>query len=309
MNFKFVVIFNLFLLLSMTFSAYAKNIPPKLKPEKFIDSSAYSSKTSKFLDNLTKNKKKEQPILKPKEEVLIQEEKNQKKEEPKKEVKEVKDVKEKKIPEKKQEIPKPKETKEIKKKDTEKADGTKEVVPKAKPSDFKVFTPEPKGPLATKTLSDRDFEITKVVFDYVDRKQWKLALYDAQKMQDKTIYTLVNWMYLIEPQSGASFNEYSAFIKNHKDWPRINRIKYLAEHKINFDNNSPPSIIEYFSNNPPLSGFGRLRLAEAYLENNQTEKAKNLVKDGFKDAELSKNDLKYFSKIFKKFLTHKFLGL
>ena len=301
MNFKFVVIVNLFLLLGVNFSAYAKNIPPKLKPEKFIDSSAYSSKTSKFLDNLTKNKKKEQPILKPKEEVLIQEEKNQKKEEPKKEVKE---VKEKKIPEKKQEIPKPKETKEIKKKDIEKADGTKEVVPKAKPSDFKVFTPEPKGPLATKTLSDKDFEITKVVFDYVDRKQWKLALSDAQKMQDKTIYTLVNWMYLIEPQSGASFNEYQTFIKNHKDWPRINRIKYLAEHKINFDNNSPSSIIEYFSNNPPLSGFGRLRLAEAFLENNQTEKARNLVKDGFKDAELSKNDLKYFSKIFKKFLTH-----
>ena len=304
MNFKFVVIVNLFLLLGMSFSAYAKNIPPKLKPEKFIDSSAYSSKTSKFLDNLTKNKKKEQPILKPKEEVLIQEEKKQKKEEPKKEVKEVKEIKEKKIPEKKQEIPKPKETKEIKKKDIEKADGTKEVVPKAKPSDFKVFTPEPKGPLATKTLGDKDFEITKVVFDYVDRKQWKLALSDAQKMQDKTIYTLVNWMYLIESQSGASFSEYSTFIKNHKDWPRINRIKYLAEHKINFDNNSPSSIIEYFSNNPPLSGFGRLRLAEAFLENNQTEKSRNLVKDGFKDAELSKNDLKYFSKIFKKFLTH-----
>ena len=300
MNFKFVVIINLFLLLGLTFSAHAKNIPPKLKPEKFIDSSAYSSKTSKFLDNLTKNKKKEQQVLKPKDEVLIQEEKIQKKEEPKKEVK---DVKEKQIPEKKQEIPKPKESKEVKK-DIEKTDGNKEVVPKAKPSDFKNFTPEPKGALATKTLSDKDFEITKVVFDYVDRKQWKLALSDAQKMQDKTIYTLVNWMYLIEPQSGASFNEYSAFIKNHKDWPRINRIKYLAEHKINFDNNSPPSIIEYFSNNPPLSGFGRLRLAEAFLENNQTEKAKNLVKDGFKDAELSKNDLKYFSKIFKKFLTH-----
>ena len=304
MNFKFVVIVNLFLLLGMSFSAYAKNIPPKLKPEKFIDSSAYSSKTSKFLDNLTKNKKKEQPILKPKEEVLIQEEKKQKKEEPKKEVKEVKEIKEKKIPEKKQEIPKPKETKEIKKKDIEKADGTKDVVPKVKPSDFKVFTPEPKGALATKTLSDKDFEITKVVFDYVDRKQWKLALSDAQKMQDKTIYTLVNWMYLIDTQSGASFNEYQTFIKNYKDWPRINRIKFLAEHKINFDNNSPSSIIEYFSNNPPLSGFGRLRLAEAFLENNQTEKARNLVKDGFKDAELSKNDLKYFSKIFKKFLTH-----
>ena len=304
MNFKFVVIINLFLLLGMNFSAYAKNIPPKLKPEKFIDSSAYSSKSSKFFDNLSKNKKKEQPILKPKDEVITQEEKTQKKEEPKKE------VKEKKIPEKKQEVikpqetTKPKETKEVKKRDIEKTEVTKEIVPKIKPSDFKNFTPEQKGPLETKTLSDKDFEITKVVFDYVDRKQWRLALSDAQKVQDKAIYTLVNWMYLIEPQSGASFNEYQTFIKNHKDWPRINRIKYLAEHKINFDNNSPSSIIEYFSNNPPLSGFGRLRLAEAFLENNQTEKARNLVKDGFKDAELSKNDLKYFSKIFKKFLTH-----
>ena len=304
MNFKFVVIINLFLLLGVNFSAYAKNIPPKLKPEKFIDSSAYSSKSSKFFDNLSKNKKKEQPILKPKDEVIIKEEKTQKKEEPKKE------VKEKKIPEKKQETiktqetTKPKETKEVKKKDIEKTEVTKEIVPKIKPSDFKNFTPEQKGPLVTKTLSDKDFEITKVVFDYVDRKQWRLALSDAQKVQDKAIYTLVNWMYLIEPQSGASFNEYQTFIKNHKDWPRINRIKYLAEHKINFDNNSPSSIIEYFSNNPPLSGFGRLRLAEAFLENNQTEKARNLVKDGFKDAELSKNDLKYFSKIYKKFLTH-----
>lgn len=304
MNFKFVVIVNLFLLLGISFSAYAKNIPPKLKPEKFIDSSAYSSKSSKFFDNLSKNKKKEQPVLKPKDEVIVQEEKAQKKEEPKKE------VKEKKIPEKKQEvtkpqeITKPKETKEVKKKDIEKTEGTKEIIPKIKPSDFKNFTPEQKGPLETKTLSDKDFEITKVVFDYVDRKQWRLALSDAQKVQDKTIYTLVNWMYLIDTQSGASFNEYQTFIKNHKDWPRINRIKFLAEHKINFDNNSPTSIIEYFSNNPPLSGFGRLRLAEAFLENNQTEKARNLVKDGFKDAELSKNDLKYFSKIFKKFLTH-----
>jgi len=98
MNFKFVVIINLFLLLSTTFSAYAKNIPPKLKPEKFIDSSAHSSKTSKFLDNLTKNKKKEQVILKPKEEIITDEEKNQKKDEVKKETKEIKD---KKTPEKK----------------------------------------------------------------------------------------------------------------------------------------------------------------------------------------------------------------
>ena len=292
MNFRFVIIINLFLLLSLTISAYAKNIPPKLKPEKFIDKSASSSKTSKFLDNLTKNKKKEQITLTPKNDVPKEEELNQKKE-IKKETKESKPK-----PSAEKEILKPKDTKEIKT-NVE----VKEVIPKIKPQDFKNFTPESKGPLETKTLNNKDFEISKVVFDYVDRKQWKLALSDAQKMQDKTIFALVNWMYLIDPQSGASFNEYFIFIKNNKDWPRINRIKYLAEHKINFDNNTPSSIIEYFTNNPPLSGFGKLRLAEALLENNQAEKSKSLVKDGFKDAELSKNDLRYFSKIFKKFLT------
>ena len=292
MNFRFVIIINLFLLLSLTISAYAKNIPPKLKPEKFIDKSASSSKTSKFLDNITKNKKKEQITLTPKNDVPKEEELNQKKEIKK----ETKESKPKPITEK--EIVKLKDTKEIKT-NVE----VKDVIPKIKPQDFKNFTPESKGPLETKTLNNKDFEISKVVFDYVDRKQWKLALSDAQKMQDKTIYTLVNWMYLIDSQSGASFNEYFIFIKNNKDWPRINRIKYLAEHKINFDNNTPSSIIEYFTNNPPLSGFGKLRLAEALLENNQAEKSKSLVKDGFKDAELSKNDLRYFSKIFKKFLT------
>ena len=298
MNFRFVIIINLFLLLSLTISAYAKNIPPKLKPEKFIDKSASSSKTSKFLDNLTKNKKKEQITLIPKNDAPKEEELSQKKEIKK----EIKESKPKPIAEK--EIVKPKDKKEIKT-NTE----VKDVIPKIKPQEFKNFTPEIKGRLETKTLDNKDFEISKVVFDYVDRKQWKLALSDAQKMQDKTIFALVNWMYLIDPQSGASFNEYFIFIKNNKDWPRINRIKYLAEHKINFDNNTPSSIIEYFTNNPPLSGFGKLRLAEAFLENNQAEKSKSLVKDGFKDAELSKNDLRYFSKIFKKFLTQEDFAL
>jgi len=298
MNFRFVIIINLFLLLSLTISAYAKNIPPKLKPEKFIDKSASSSKTSKFLDNLTKNKKKEQITLIPKNDVPKEEELNQKKEIKK----EIKESKPKPIAEK--EIVKPKDKKEIKT-NTE----VKDIIPKIKPQEFKNFTPESKGRLETKTLDNKDFEISKVVFDYVDRKQWKLALSDAQKMQDKTIFALVNWMYLIDPQSGASFNEYFIFIKNNKDWPRINRIKYLAEHKINFDNNTPSSIIEYFNNNPPLSGFGKLRLAEAFLENNQAEKSKSLVKNGFKDAELSKNDLRYFSKIFKKFLTQEDFAL
>ena len=305
MKFKFVIIINLFILLNTTFFAYAKNIAPKLKPQKFIDIAAYTdkSKASKFLQDLIKKKKKDQEVKKTKDEE-VKEDDAVENQEVKKESQNKKFF-EKKIEQEKNKDAKVNQKKDIPKKETQaKADNNKEITPKMKPRDFKTWTPEPKGPLETKTMNEKDFEVAKVVFDYVDKKQWKLALSDAQKIQDKSVYTLVNWMYLIEPQSGASFSEYSTFIKSHKEWPRINRLKYLAEHKINFDNNSPSSIIEYFSNNPPLSGFGRLRLAEAFLENNQTDKARTLVKDGFRDAELSKNDLKYFSRIFKKFLSH-----
>ena len=305
MKFKFVIIINLFILLNTTFFAYAKNIAPKLKPQKFIDIAAYTdkSKASKFLQDLIKKKKKDQEVKKTKDEE-VKEYDTVENQEVKKESQNKKYF-EKKIEQEKNKDAKVNQKKDIPKKETQaKADNNKEITPKMKPRDFKTWTPETKGPLETKTMNEKDFEVAKVVFDYVDKKQWKLALSDAQKIQDKSVYTLVNWMYLIEPQSGASFSEYSTFIKSHKEWPRINRLKYLAEHKINFDNNSPSSIIEYFSNNPPLSGFGRLRLAEAFLENNQTDKARTLVKDGFRDAELSKNDLKYFSRIFKKFLSH-----
>ena len=305
MKFKFVIIINLFVLLSTTFFAYSKNIAPKLKPQKFIDIAAYTdkSKASKFIQDLLKKKKQDQEAKKTKDE-NANENNTTENQEIKKEEQSQKNINKKNEQEKNKDT-KVNQKKDLPKKETQtKVDNNKEITPKMKPRDFKTWTPEQKGPLETKTMNEKDFEVAKAVFDYVDKKQWKLALSDAQKIQDKSIYTLVNWMYLIEPQSGASFDEYSAFIKNHKDWPRINRLKYLAEHKINFENNSPSSIIEYFSNNPPLSGFGRLRLAEAYLENNQTDKARNLVKDGFRDAELSKNDLKYFSKIFKKFLTH-----
>ncbi len=43
------------------YKLYKIDIPPKLKPEKFIDKSVSSSKTSKLFDNITKNKKKGPP--------------------------------------------------------------------------------------------------------------------------------------------------------------------------------------------------------------------------------------------------------
>ena len=109
-------------------------------------------------------------------------------------------------------------------------------------------------------------------------------------------------MHLKTTRNGASFNEYKKFIEQNEDYPRINRIRYLAEEKIYLRNNSPTSIINWFEKYPPLGGLGKIKLAEAYLEQNQTDKVKELIKDGWITATIRKNDLGYYRAKFKKFI-------
>ena len=110
-------------------------------------------------------------------------------------------------------------------------------------------------------------------------------------------------MHLKTTRNGASFNEYKKFIEQNDYYPRINRIRYLAEEKIYLRNNSPTSIINWFEKYPPLGGLGKIKLAEAYLEQNKLDKVKELVKDGWITADIRKNDLGYYRAKFKKFLT------
>ena len=46
------------------------------------------------------------------------------------------------------------------------------------------------------------------------------------------------------------------FINNNKDYPRIGRIKYLAEHKMSSEKIAPLKIINWFQDEEPLSGLG-----------------------------------------------------
>ena len=61
------------------------------------------------------------------------------------------------------------------------------------------------------------------------------------------------------------------FIKKQPEYPRIGRLQYLAEHKIILKNTTPKNVINWFDQYPPVSGMGKLKLAEAYLQQNKTK--------------------------------------
>ena len=174
------------------------------------------------------------------------------------------------------------------------------IFPKKKPITYKVSSKE----IATsKVLNKKDFEKAKETIKFIKAKKWNSALKSAQKVKDSEFRKLITWMYLKTTRNGASFSEYKKFIEQNDYYPRINRIRFLAEEKIYLRNNSPTSIINWFEKYPPLGGLGKIKLAEAYLEQGKFDKVQKLVKEGWITAQIRKNDLGYYRAKFKKFIT------
>tara|TARA_B100000963_G_scaffold282116_1_gene250681 strand:- start:52 stop:2301 length:2250 start_codon:yes stop_codon:yes gene_type:complete len=190
------------------------------------------------------------------------------------------------------------EKKEIKKVETVKKKSSF-VFPQKKPAIYKTTT---KTAEKSKILKQKDFEKAKETIQFIKDKKWNSALKSSARVKDKEFRNLITWMHLKTTRNGASFNEYKKFIEQNGDYPRINRIRYLAEEKIYLKNNSPTSIINWFEKYPPLGGLGKIKLAEAYLEKGQNDKVKKLIKEGWITAQIRKNDLGYYRAKFKKFI-------
>jgi len=155
----------------------------------------------------------------------------------------------------------------------------------------------------SKILSKRDFQIAKSIFKSIDKKKWQTALKLSKNAKDKSLFNLVSYLYLIKPNNGASFYDYKLFIDSNPNYPRISRLKYLAEHKINLRTNSPRSIIKWFDGNEPLSNFGKIKLGEIYILQKDFEKGSRYLKEGWIKAKLTKTNLKYLRNKYRKIIT------
>ncbi len=174
------------------------------------------------------------------------------------------------------------------------------LLPEKKPITYKKVVE--KEAVKSEILSKRDYAIAKEVFLLIKQKKWKSAIKSTNRIKDKEFKNLVNWLYLKEKRNAASFDEYTKFIEENKDYPRINRLKYLAEHKINLSSTSASTIIGWFDTETPLSGFGEIKLGEAYLLKGRIDEGSELIKKGWITASLSSKDLIYLNKKYRKIL-------
>ena len=173
-------------------------------------------------------------------------------------------------------------------------------IPKKKPSISGVITSQ--NVKISKYYSKKDFSIAKKAILEMQKSRWSTSLKIAKKAKDKSIYNFIQWRHLLTTGNQASFYDYKVFIDQNSKYPRIDRLKYLAEHKLSTAVISPKKIINWFNEKEPLSGYGKMILGESYILSNEKVKGTKLIKEGWITADLSKNELKFFRKKFKKYL-------
>jgi soluble lytic murein transglycosylase len=189
-----------------------------------------------------------------------------------------------------------------KKKEEEKISKIKGVIlPKNKP--LIVRKGREKISKKSKYYSHRDFNYAKQAIKFMEKSNWKDAIKVSKKARAKSIYNFIQWQHLLTTGNRASFHDYKEFIEKNKNYPRIGRIKYLAEHKLYTKGFSPKKIVEWFENKEPLSGFGKIALGESLINLGNRSEGIRLIKEGWINADLSKSNLKFFRKKFKKYLS------
>ena len=154
----------------------------------------------------------------------------------------------------------------------------------------------------SKYYSKKDFNIARKAISEMQKSRWSSSLKIAKKAKDKSIYNFIQWRHLLTPGNRASFYDYKVFIDRNSQYPRIDRLRYLAEHKLSTSQVSPKKIINWFNLKDPLSGYGKMILGESYVLTGNKDKGTNLIKEGWITAKLSRNELKFFRKKYKKYL-------
>ena len=174
------------------------------------------------------------------------------------------------------------------------------LIPKKKPQITGIITES--KPIKSKYYSKKDFGIAKKAIAEMKKKNWPGALKISKKAKDKSIYNFIQWRHLLTKGNKASYYDYKIFIDANEDYPRIGRIKYLSEHKLSNEKISPKKIVNWFSASKPLSGFGKMILGESLVLTGNNEKGIKNIKEGWITAELSKSELRFYRKKFKKYL-------
>ena len=145
----------------------------------------------------------------------------------------------------------------------------------------------PSSPADSAVPPPTDGMMYRAAFAAAQAGERQTAFSLAAKGHDPLAIKVVEWLLLSQGPALPPFEELAAYIEGHPDWPNLDQLRRRAAEAID-DTVSDERILAWFAANPPLTGLGRARLAEAYLRAGDDEKARSLVRGAWVDGDFTR---------------------
>jgi soluble lytic murein transglycosylase len=144
-------------------------------------------------------------------------------------------------------------------------------------------------PSRIRVLPAADRDLFLRAFDAAGRGDWKTARALAAQGQNPIARRLLEWRYALDRDSGASFAEIDAVIKDTESttsagtWPLRGTLQARAEAQITPD--MPAStVLAWFASRTPNSSIGKIRLGEALVATGETVRGASLIRSGWSNG-------------------------
>jgi soluble lytic murein transglycosylase len=139
-----------------------------------------------------------------------------------------------------------------------------------------------------RVLSLGDREVYLRAYQATEHGDWRAARALAAQGHDATAQRIIEWRYLTDKNSGATFGEIAAFLRNNPEWPGRDDLFARAEATMD-PNTEPHAVIAFFSGRDPVSAIGKVRLGEAYVATGSSDKGRQLIRAGWIDGDFDLN--------------------
>jgi soluble lytic murein transglycosylase len=131
-----------------------------------------------------------------------------------------------------------------------------------------------------KLLNASDKAIYLDAFKQVDKQNWAKAREIAQRAKEKLPAKLIQWLDLIRPGPGRSFDEITKFMRDNPDWPGQISLQQAGERAMPADYGVAETLA-WFKGREPQTAEGTIALGRAYLASGLRDDAARVVRAGW----------------------------
>lgn len=150
------------------------------------------------------------------------------------------------------------------------------------------------------SIGEKDIEHARSAFYFIKKENWAEARNHARAAHDPSIGLLVSWIEFRSANSGANFEDITAFIQKYPEWPDNALLKRRATEAIT-PFTSPQSIIAWYRYSAPTTGdeykifaSAQQKLFEPNKNNITQEEITSSLRQAWRQSSFSKQEEKEF---------------